>query len=432
MREAARVCLAEGAPLFALAMMAIAVRRSGATAADWALLVRALLAPEPADRLADADALAEACLRAARADSPGDPEIERLRVEVAARPEGESMPYRTATPAPAEIVPHLFDALESATPAPAEELHALPPETQDVLVTELGDEAEPRTATLVASILRTDVSPALHCFLLDNVAAWAAHPDIRDTVEELASSDSRAHRPAIPGALRAIESARGASLAYRPSGGRSARSRPAAGSHGKRADLATRGAVLEGAAYRGSGASAASAALALPLIGLVFYFSAWSVCMIRWEDSALWFGVGVAGVVALAVLGVLRARAMRARYRIVATEGGARFELDDGPRSVSLPFPLDYRAACHPRQMLVGRRTVDVLVLRIVILDDQGRAVLGFEEQLGQMETPPRGWAVDTLELPPEATYSRAFGRIHLDALERELARWCRETRAAA
>lgn len=433
-REAARACLAAGAPLFALAMMAIAVRRSGATAADWALIVRALLAPEAADRLEGADALAELCLRSARAGSPGDPEIERLRTDVAAQLEGMTTPYRTAMPAPADLVPHLFDALESAAADLDEALFAVPPETQDVLVTELGDEAEPRTATLVASILRTDVNPALHCFLLDSVAVWAAHPDIRDAARELGDSGRRELlEPSITEALGAIERARDTSLKYRPSGGRSARREIPGRSKGARAVEAPRGVVFEGAAYRRSSAEWVTAAVLLVLLlGLVFYFIAWGLWMSREEGSALWLGVGIGGVAAVVITGVVRVRASRARHRIVATEGGARFELDDGPRGASLPFPLDYQAACHLTKILVGRRTVDVVVLQIVILDEEGRAVLGFEERLGELETPPPDWTLGLLELPPEATYQRAFGRIHLDALERELARWCRETRAAA
>ncbi|MEZ4307124.1 MAG: hypothetical protein R3F14_03655 [Polyangiaceae bacterium] len=237
-REAGRACVEAGAAELGLAMMAIAVRRSGATARDWATIVRALTPPEPAARVEDAEELAELCLRTARAESPGDREIEELRAQLASVQQGMAHPYRGAPAEVAEVVPLLFDALESLPSGPADAFLEVAPEVQDVVVTELADAQEPRTAALVASILRADANPALHCFLLDQVSAWATHPDIRDAAFELADSGQRSLlEPSISDALAVIERERGAGLRRRPTAGRAARQAPSAGQvkKGKRA-----------------------------------------------------------------------------------------------------------------------------------------------------------------------------------------------------
>src|SRR5690349_3598602 len=78
-REAAKACLAAHAGTFAWVLEAIAMRRTEASVADWALVVQALLDPGVDGGVEGADTLAEACLDHAWEKAPGDPELRRLR-----------------------------------------------------------------------------------------------------------------------------------------------------------------------------------------------------------------------------------------------------------------------------------------------------------------------------------------------------------------
>jgi hypothetical protein len=412
-REAARVCLAEHAPVFALALVAIAVRRSSATAEDWVLAARALLDPEPEERLEDAMAIVKLCLQRARTDAPGHAEIERLCAEVAAR--------RSDPLAAEEIVVRIFDALESVPVAPAHAFLELPPDTQDVVVTELVDEAEARMATLVASILRTGVNPALHCALLDCITAWAAHPDIRDAVEDLAGSERRELvEPLVSEALHAVERARSASLHHHPSEGRPAPRRPRPARRAGEPGAEKTGTVFSATAQRSVnmlplGAVGTLAALALCVF--VATLNDWRVH----RGPGLPVAVSAGAAVALGLVLLIWARAARVYYRIVVTGDGARFEIDDGARSKSIPFPLDYRAAVEHGRMRIRGITRDIFSLRLVILEEGSSAVVLVEHADG----PPRGWSQDMTDMPPGPTYVGT----HLDPLEREITRWNRAER---
>ncbi|MFT3764599.1 MAG: hypothetical protein QM820_03640 [Minicystis sp.] len=419
MREAARQCLAARAPLFTVALAAIAVRRSGATVEDWALVARALLDLDGEGHLEGAAAIAERCLARARADAPDDAEIKRLGAEVAERLK-DAPPPRGALPSADEIVARLFDAIESAPGAPAETFLDVPPDTQDVVVTEIGDEGEPRTAVLVAAILRADGSPALHAFLLDSIAPWAANPEVRDAVEELSDSGRRALvEPSIGEALRVIDGARDASLRYQPSAGRAARRSGTAQASG------ARGEVFSGMAYRHRNILRLSIVAALAIMSLIAF-----VVIFLGNEAEFRVALMATGAAALGLgaITIVWARAVRVPYRIIVGAGGARFEVVDGSRPKRLPFPLDYRAALERISISDDHRDREVVHLRLVITDREGRAAVAFEERLGELETPPRGWAEDVIGLPPDITYGRAFGRIHLDRLEREIARWNRES----
>jgi hypothetical protein len=422
-RDAARACLTEHASIFALALTAIAVRRSGATAEDWALVARALLDPDPEDRVEGAGALVDRCLQRAVTDAPGHPEIKRLRAEAAGRRDGIPAP-REEPPAVDEILADLFDALASA---PAQAFLEVPPDAQDVAVTELVDEAEPRTATLVAAILLSGVNPALQTFLLESLAPWAAHPDLRDAVEDLAASDRAALlEPALGEASRAVDAARPAELRHRPSEGRPARRRPPAASRAGEPGAEETGIVCSGTVYRRAsvmpiaivgGLAATALILAVVILGSVARFH---------DDVTLPFAACAGAAVVLGIVAFAWARAVRVRYRIVRAGVGARFEIDAGDRAKSLPFPLDYRAAYQSVIHYVGRHQhpQEIVTLRLAILDGSGNTAVAFEEALSELEDRPRGWVPDVIELPPSLTYGRVLGRIHVDRIEREIARW--------
>jgi hypothetical protein len=410
-RAAARACLSERASTFTLALAAMVVRRSGATAADWALIVRALFDPDPADRVPDARALADRCFARACADAPEDPELARLHADLSLS--GGSS--RGEPPATETLVAQLLDVVESASAAPAEVFLAVPPDEQDVVVTELGDEAEPRTATLVAAILRAKATPALHEFLLEHIEAWAAHPEVRHAVEELAESG---RAPLIEASLdRAslvIDGARDASLRLRPSAGRSAR-------HRAEEPRKAQGVVFSGTAYR------RGSILPLCIVAALAITAGITAVVLGLEDGELGRPLAAAAVGA-AVLGlvtVLWARVVRVPYRIVVAKGSTFFEIADGPRPTRIPFPLDYQAALDRASTTANDE--EIVTLHLSLRDREGRSVAAFVEPLAPTETPPRGWVEASIDSHEGSTHGRAFGRIHLDRLEQEIARWNRE-----
>jgi hypothetical protein len=416
-REAAQTCLAAHASLFAVALTVIVVGRVGAVPEDWVVIVRALLDPEPEERMEDAYALVALCVARARADAPGHREIKRLRAEVAERRAGSAARHQGELLAADAIVERLLDAIDAAPAVRVDALLTLPLLTQDAVVTEIRDAALPQTAVLVAAILRTGVTPALHEFLLDSIEAWAAHPDIRDAVEEIAQGARRALlEPTISKALRVVERARGSLLKLRPSEGR-----PALRAAPKAVEPATsvQGTVFSGTAYRRANIASLTAVFTLATLALSLLFV---LLVVLLNDLMVPLVISGGAAVVLGLSAIVRYRGGRVSYRIVVAGDGARFEIDEGPRTRSLPFPLDYQAALQRVEVQMGNRGGEVIILRVAIRDDSGRTVVALEEP----GTPPRGWSEAALDVPPAVTYGDVFGRIHLDLLERELARWNR------
>lgn len=263
------------------------------------------------------------------------------------------------------------------------------------------------------------MTPALQCFLLDSITAWASHPDVRDAVDELAGSGHRELlEPSISQALATVTAARPGALRHRPSEGRRARVQSSAHEGGGDAASSDTRTVFSGTAQRWG-----SSIVLLGLVGLAL--ASLIVCVLIAADWSANRGSGLpvawSGGIALGLglVAAVGARIARVRYRIVTTDAGARLEIDDGPRSTSMPFPLDYRASMEHVRIRIRGIPRHYFRLHLVVTGE-GHAPIAFVEE---REEPARGWADDP-DHPLAYDAYKVYRCREIESLEQELARW--------